>query len=173
MGFVIGAAVASIVIFLLAYITIRKPVFGETVIVLAVLMILASTFFYFQTDARVEKKKNLIPMEEIQLSNVSHKLAYGDYHKLTGHLNNLSNKHRLQSINLNIKFFECPPEVEAQAKINEKSCQLIVEKAHPIKARLSAGQSRDVETYVLLDDKALIDKPSLVWQVKLVSGVAR
>ena len=48
MGFVIGVVVALIVVFLLAYITIKKPVFGEIVIAISVLMVLAAVFFYFQ-----------------------------------------------------------------------------------------------------------------------------
>lgn len=187
MGFVIGAVVALIVIFLLTYITVKRPVFGEVVIVLSVLMIIVAVFFYFQTDKREEKKKNLIPLDEIQLSNISHKLAYGYYHKLTAHAKNLS-KYRLQSINFNIHFYQCPINYNTLQDTDYSTCKLLIEKQHKLDIRLSAEQGRDIETYVLLDDAVLVSAydslstsadgslpavGSIQWQVTLTNGVAR
>ena len=180
MGFVIGAVVALVVIFLLAYITVKKPVFGEVMIVLSLLMVIVSTFFYFQKDNRVENKKNLIPVEQIELSDVSHHLAYGYYHKLTAHLSNLSQKYRLQSIIINIRFFQCPEKHDLTKDKAFDNCRLLTEKQHKIDTRLSPKQSSDIESYILLDDKVLITaygsmpaKGSIQWQTKVVTGIAR
>ena len=175
MAFVIGVVVALLVIFLLAYITIRKPVFGEVIIALAVLMILTSTFFYFQKDKRVENKKQLIPLEQIELTNIHHTLAYGNYYKLTARLKNQSQKYRLQSIELKLSFLNCPsPEVS-----DYKNCQLISEKHHKIDTRLAAQQSAPIESYFLLDDEAVLavinakKAGSVHWKIELVNSYAR
>lgn len=162
MGFVIGAVVAIIVVFLLAYITVKKPVFGEVIIALSVLMILAAVFFYFQKDNRIENKKSLIPIEQIELSDFSHSLAYGNYHKLTAHLKNQSLRYRLQSIVLQIAFFQCPATFVAKTDsliIDNKfeSCNLLSEKQHTIETRLSAQHAANIESYILLDDDVLLD----------------
>jgi len=200
MGFVIGVVVALIVVFLLAYITIKKPVFGEVIIALSVLMVLAAVFFYFQKDNRVENKKNLIPIEQIKLSDFSHSLAYGNYYKLTAHLKNQSPRYRLQSIVLQISFFQCPASFDLKSddlKIENKfkSCHLLSEKQHTIETRLAAQQAADIESYILLDDDVLLDagsslspaegslpqaegslsraKGSIQWQIKIINGIAR
>lgn len=175
MAFVIGGVVALLVIFLLAYITIKKPVFGEVIIALAVLMILTSTFFYFQKDKRVENKKQLIPLEQIELIDITHSLAYGNYYKLTAQLKNQSQKYRLQSINLKLSFLNCP---SAEVS-NYTNCKLISEKHHKIKTRLAAQQSSAIESYFLLEDEAVLaiinanNTNSIHWRIELVSGSAR
>ena len=198
MGFVVGAVVALIVVFLLAYITIKKPVFGEVIIAISVLMILAATFFYFQKDNRVENKKSLIPLDEIQLSDIFHSLAYGYYHKLNAHLQNNSKTHRLQSIILAINFYECPGNRDAIKDVQYESCRLLTEKQHKVDTRLAAQQGSDIETYVLLDDEILVEaynalqaegsllaegslpaegssptNKTIQWQIKLINGIAR
>ncbi|MCW8929130.1 MAG: hypothetical protein OQL19_02700 [Gammaproteobacteria bacterium] len=198
MGFVIGAVVALIVIFLLAYITVKKPVFGEVMIGLSILMVLTSTFFYFQKDNRVEDKKSRIPPEKIILSDISHSLAYGYYYKLKAQLTNQSSKYRLQSINLNIKFYQCPQTFNALIETNYDQCKFLMEKPHSIKTRLSPKQSTDIESYVLLDEQVLINayaslksdgslsaegslsangsssaNGSIQWQTIVVDGLAR
>lgn len=176
MGFVIGVVVALVVIFLLAFITVKKPVFGEVMIALAVVMILASTFFYYQKDTRVENKKHLIPVEQIQLTDIKHVLAYGNYYKLTANLKNQSDKYRLQSIVLKLSFLNCAPSDSGR---DDTNCQLITEKHHKINTRLAAQQAADIETYFLLDDAAVLalinsDKKTAVhWKIELLNGVAR
>ncbi|MCU7939919.1 MAG: hypothetical protein KZQ64_03740 [gamma proteobacterium symbiont of Bathyaustriella thionipta] len=172
MGFVIGVVVALLVIFLLAFITIKKPVFGEIMIALAVLMIVASTFLYFQKDNRVENKKNLIPLEQIELTDIQHTLAYGNYYKLTAQLNNKSEKYRLQSIRLKLSFLNC----DAVKSSDYKNCQLISEKYHTIKTRTPARQTEPVESYFLLDDEAVlavINTGTVHWKIELLNGFAR
>lgn len=175
MGFVIGVVVALLVIFLLAFITIKKPVFGEIMIALVVIMILTSTYFYFQKDERVENKKHLIPVEQIELTDIQHSLAYGNYYKLTALLKNHSQKYRLQSIELKLSFLNCPP-LEVS---NYNNCQLISEKHHKIKTRMPAQQSAPIESYILLDDEAVLavinDKNagSIHWKIELLNGSAR
>ncbi len=174
MGFVIGVVVALTVVFLLAYITIRKPVFGEVVIAVSVLMVLAAVFFYFQKDERVEKKKQLIPLSEIELTDVRHVLAYGNYHKLTAQLKNRSVKYRLQAIILNLSFFQCPKAAEAPVDSDFAECRLLMQKQHTIKTRLSAGSSEKIESYILLDDDVLLQAQKPVrWKIELLSGMAR
>ena len=191
MGFVIGAVVALIVIFLLTYITIKKPVFGEVIIVLSIIMILAATFFYFQKDNRVENKKSLISLEEIKLTDIKHHLAYGNYHKLTANLKNESPRYRLQSINLNLSFFHCPQfNSDSNSGLDSglkegsfKDCELLLEKAHEVDTRLPSQQETTIESYVLLDDEIFSsskssddtpqDNKQIHWKVEVVSGVAR
>jgi hypothetical protein len=175
MGFVIGVVVALLVIFLLAYITIKKPVFGEVMIALAILMILTSTFFYFQKDNRLANKKNLIPLEQIELTDIRHTLAYGNYYKLTAHLKNLSEKYRLQSIELKLSFLNCPS-LEVS---NYNNCKLISEKHHKINTRMSAQKSAPIESYFLLDDEAVLavinakKAGSVHWKIEVLNGYAR
>lgn len=175
MGFVVGAIVALLVIFLLAFITAKKPVFGEVMIALAVLMILAATFFYFQKDSQIEKKKRLIPIEQIELTDIRHTLAYGNYYKLSAHLKNHSQKYRLQAIELKLSFFNCPsPDVK-----DFKNCKLISEKHHKIDTRLSAQQSAPIESYVFLDDEAVLalinsgNERALHWKIELLNSFSR
>jgi len=175
MAFVIGVVVALLVIFLLVYMTIKKPVFGEVMIALAVIMILGSTFFYFQKDTRVENKKNLIPLNEIELTDIRHKLAYGNYYKLSAQLKNNSQKYRLQTIKLKLSFLNCPsPEVN-----DYKNCKLISEKNHTIDTRMPAQQSAAIESYFLLEDEAVLavinseNSASIHWKIELLNGSAR
>jgi len=169
MVLVISVVVFLVIIFLLAYITIKKPAFGEIVIAIAVLMILASTFLYFQKDNRIEKKKQLIPVNEIELSNIQHQWAYGNYHKLTGHLKNNSEKYRLQSVELSVSFLDCPDSAS-----NESQCQLLIKNQYKIDTRLSAQKSKNIETYILLDNiKPKQENSFLKWQITLESGSAR
>ncbi len=175
MAFVIGVVVALLVIFLLTYMTIKKPVFGEVMIALAVIMILGSTFFYFQKDKRVENKKHLIPVNEIVLTDIRHNLAYGNYYKLTAQLKNNSQKYRLQTIKLKLSFLNCPSE-----KVNDdKNCKLISETTHSIDTRMPAQQSAAIESYFLLDDEAVLavinseNSESIHWKIELLNGSAR
>jgi len=174
MTLVIGVVVALVVVFLLTYITVRKPAFGEVVIALAVLMILAAVFLYFQKDNRIERKKELIPLEQIELTQVSYKLAYGDYYKLSAQLRNQSQKYRLQSIMIKISFFNCPTENTTDFK----QCQLMSARKHSIDTRLAAQQSTAIEGYFLLDNKEIIALNSasntfIIRKIDLLSGTAR
>jgi len=177
MALLIGVVVALVVIFLLAYITIKRPVFGEIIIALAVIMILAVLFFYFQKDNRIEKKKELIPLQQIELTQSSYKLAYGNYYKFSAQLKNNSEKYRLQSIILKISFFVCPTK-----EVNDmQHCQLLSETNHTIDTRLAAQHSAPIEGYFLLDNKEVsaISSDSkdgtgfIIRKIELLSGTAR
>ena len=179
MALLIGLVIALVVIFLLAYITIKRPVFGEIIIALAIIMILAALFFYFQKDNRIEKKKELIPLQQIELTQSSYKLAYGNYYKFSAQLKNNSEKYRLQSITLKISFFVCP----AKEVKDFQKCQLLNERNHTIDTRLAAQQSAPVEGYFLLDNKdaQAISSGSeaknangfIIRKIELLSGTAR
>ncbi len=177
MTLLIGVVVALVVIFLLAYITIKKPLFGEFIIALAVIMILAAIFFYFQKDNRIENKKELIPLQQIELTQTRYKLAYGNYYKFSAQLKNKSEKYRLQSILLKISFFVCPSK-EAN---DFQQCQLLSETNHTIDTRLAAQHSAPIEGYFLLDDKeisAISLNPKdgtgfIIRKIELLSGTAR
>ncbi len=173
MGFVIGVVVALIVIFLLAYITAKKPVFGKVVIGLSVLMIMASTFFYFQKDEHAEKKKNLIPIEEIKSSGFSHSLAYGNYYKLTSEIKNNSQRYQLRSIVLDVKFFKCPASFDTEKAAKFEQCQQVADKQHKIDIRLAPQQTSQVESYLLLGENELADAQNLQWKIEIINGVAR
>jgi len=179
MALLIGVVVALVVIFLLAYITIKKPLFGEVIIALAVFMILAAIFFYVQKDNRIEKKKGLIPLQQIELTQSSYKLAYGNYYKFSAQLKNNSKKYRLQSITLKISFFVCP----AKEVKDFQQCQLLSERNHTVDTRLAAQQSTLVEGYFLLDNKdaqaissgseAKNSNGFVIRKIELLSGTAR
>jgi prepilin signal peptidase PulO-like enzyme (type II secretory pathway) len=172
MGFVVGVVAALLVIFLLTYITLKKPVFGRVLIALSVVMIALSVFFYFQKDERVEKQKSLIPPEQIILSDISYAYAYGSFYKLTATVENRSERYRLQAILLNISFFQCKQSNTGQV-ITDNSmadCQLVKSKEIEVKTRLAPKKTGQLESYVLLDKEG---DSSLQWQVKLVSGIAR
>jgi len=174
MALVIGVIVVLLVIFLLAYITIKKPVFGEVIIVLAVIMILTAIFFYFQKNNRIEKKKELIPLQQIELTQSSYKLAYGNYYKFSAQLKNQSKKYRLQAITLKISFFNCPLKVPKDFE----QCQLLSEKEHTIDTRLEAQHSAPIEGYFLLDNKDVLaissdSKDFIIRKIELLSGTAR
>lgn len=173
MGFVIGVVVVLLVIFLLAYITVKKPVFGELMIGISVLMILVSTFFYFQKDNRAENKKNLIPNEQIELSEITHHLAYGNFYKITALLKNNSQHYQLRVLVLDIKFFKCKTSSDTMNDNNLQNCTLVSTKQHEIKTRLAAQQVANIESYILLDDDALAEASDLNWQIKIADGIAR
>lgn len=169
MGFVIGVLAALIVTFLLGYITVKKPFFGGVLISISLLIIVLSIFFYFQEDSRLDKKKQLITVDQVELSDINYGFAYGNNYKLTANIRNLSARFRLQSILLKISFFQCNETEE-----NIENCQLVFEKQHEVVTRLAAEQSAKIETYLQLDDPELMhNKDSLRWQVKLISAMAR
>ena len=180
MGFVVGVVAALLVVFLLGYITIKKPAFGETVIAVSIVLIALSTYLYFQQDNRLEKKKALIPNSEIVISDINYAYDYGNYFKLTGSIKNLSNRYRLQAILVKISFYRCPDYTnkEANKEANKKdiievideSCEFIEDKELKIKTRLAKAKSGQFETYVLLDKNKFIP---LIWKLELISGVAR
>ncbi|WP_198264661.1 hypothetical protein [sulfur-oxidizing endosymbiont of Gigantopelta aegis] len=176
MGFVIGAVVSLIVVFLLVYITIKKPTFGKVVIALALVMVITAVFFYFQEDNRVEKKKHLIPLEQVELSTVEHKWSYGNFYKLNAEIKNNSPRYRLQSIILQISLFKCP---------TPNNCQSVLQLKHKIDTRLAAQQSKKIDSHILLEPELFaknlseskkdktIDVDSLQWKIKLLEVNAR
>ncbi len=173
MGFIIGAVAASVVVFLLAWLTVKNPKAGKIEITLVVILIALAVFLYFYEDKRVEIHKNLIPLEQIQLSDIKHQWAYGAYYKLTAKITNKSSKYRLQSVDLKVSFYNCPQNTKAP-KLDQ--CELINSLMHTVRTRLDALKSRDVEAYLLLDDNLLGDKvpaDKLNWKVEVASGLAR
>ena len=165
MGFVVGIVAALLVIFLLTYITLKKPVFGRILIAISVSLVLLSTFFYFQKDKRVEKLQQRITLEEIVMTDVKFDYAYGSYYKLSGTIANRSNRYRLQAVNLKISFYKCPDE-----KSQWQDCELIKDMAHTMKTRLAANQTAPFETYLLLDQENYL---SLRLKTEIISGLAR
>ena len=177
MGFVIGVIGALLVIFLLSYITVKKPKFGRSLIVLCLILIGLATYFYFQKDKRVEKRLSLIPLSEIQLSDINHEYAYGSYYKLTGKVHNDSQRYRLQSMNLMVSFYQCPQSDNTGKKTSlkqtdkdYKDCQLAGQKEILVKTRLASGTTGDFEKYIILDQE---HARQFLWHIDLISGVAR
>ena len=173
MGFIIGVVAASVVVFLLAWLTVNNPKAGKIEIVLVIVLIALAVFLYFYEDQRVEIQKHLIPLEQIQLSDIHHQWAYGAYYKLTARITNKSSKYRLQSVDLKVSFYNCPQNIKTPKL---KQCELINRLVHTIRTRLDAQKSRDIEAYLLLDDNLLGDKVAadkLNWKVEVASGLAR
>ena len=168
MAFFYGLVAILFVIFLLSYIRIKKPLFGNILIAITLLFITLATFFYFQMDNRIEKKQQLIPVDEIILSQVHSALAYGNNYKLSAHIENRSQRYRLQAVNIQITFFKC---LEKQSLEN---CPVLKTHQYRINTRLSAGQSSQIEKYIMLDDlQPLKSNEILQWKIEILSGVAR
>ena len=168
MGFFYGLIAILFVIFLLTYTRIKKPLFGNILIAITVLLISLVTLFYFQLDKRVEKKQQLISIEEIKLSQIHHALAYGNNYKLTAKVENLSARYRLQAINIQIDFSKCLP------KAQQTKCSQIKQHQYRIKTRIAANDSTNIEKYIMLDDiDPLKENETLQWDVKIISGIAR
>ncbi|MCU7836813.1 MAG: hypothetical protein KZQ83_16380 [gamma proteobacterium symbiont of Taylorina sp.] len=169
MGFFYGLIAILFIIFLLAYTRIKKPLFGNALITITLLLISLSTFFYFQMDKRIEKKQQLIPVEEISLTDVNSSLAYGNNYKLAAKIKNHSKRYRLQSVNLQIEFLKCQ---SAQQQLGK--CLLLKKGQYKIKTRLAASQSSNIEKYIMLDDLGVFNKNDILrWKVEVLSGVAR
>ncbi len=168
MGFMIGVAAALLVIFLLAWLTVKNPGAGWIVSIIALILVIIAVYFYFQEDQRVQKQKSLIPLEQIQLSNISHQLAYGNYYKLTGKLSNKSSRYRLQAIDLNIIFYKCP---DPESTLSQ--CHKINSLQHTLRTLLDAQKSKPIEVYLLLNDELLgdVSADKLRWQVDVVYGL--
>ena len=172
MGFVIGVVAALLVVFLLSYLTVKNPKAGKIEISLVVVLIAIAVFLYFHEDTRVEKHKSLIPVEQIQLSDVQHQWAYGAYYKLTAKIANNSLKYRLQAVDLKVDLYNCP---EGDKKAVTDNCELINSLNHTVRTRLDAGKFKTIEAYLLLNDDLLGDAPAakLSWKVKVLYGLAR
>ena len=165
MGFVVGVVAALLVIFLLIYITLKKPVFGRILIALSLVLVLTSTFLYFQKDKRVEKQQTLIAIDEIVISDFKFDYAYGSFYKLAGTIANQSTRYRLQSVNLKLSFYQC-----ADKNSQWQDCELKNEISETVKTRLAAEQSASFETYLLLEQE---DYSSLRLKLEVISGIAR
>jgi len=165
MGFVLGVVAALLVIFLLTYITLKKPVFGRILIALSLVLVLTSTFLYFQKDKRVEKQQKLISVDEIVISDVKFDYAYGSFYKLAGTITNQSTRYRLQSVNLKLSFYQC-----ADDNSQWQDCVLKNEISDTVKTRLAAEQSTSFESYLLLEQE---DYSSLRLKLDIISGIAR
>jgi hypothetical protein len=172
MGFVIGVVAALLVVFLLAYLTVKNPKAGKIEISLVVVLIAIAVFLYFHEDNRVAKHKSLIPIEQIKLSDIQHQWAYGAYYKLTAKIVNESPRYRLQAVDLKVDLYNCP---EDDKKPVLDNCELINSLNHTLRTRLDARKSKTIEAYLLLNDDLLGDVPvdKLRWKVKVVSGLAR
>jgi len=174
MGLIIGFFAALIVVFLLGYITVKKTVFGEVLIAISLILILLATFLYFQKDNREEKKKQKIPVEQIQLSDISYGLAYGNYYKLTANIKNSSSRYRLQSVLLDVSFYQCKTESSSF-----ENCQLLEKRQHNVDTRLASGKTEKIETYLLLNDTLtqqnipVKERGAVRWQIKIATGTAR
>jgi hypothetical protein len=174
MALLIGIFAALFVVFLLGYITVRKPAFGRVLIVLCSFLILFAVFFYSQKDERKEAKKQRIPVDQIELSEINYGLSYGNYYKLTAIIKNLSTQYRLQAVILNISFFQCQElekKVKDTMKYNVDKCRLLETKSHRVATRLEAEMVENIETYLPLDDALQLN--NIVWQVEIASGIAR
>ena len=167
MGFFYGLIAILFVIFLLSYTRIKRPLFGNILIVITLLLISLATLFYFQMDNRIEKKQQLIPVDDIVLSQVHSALAYGNNYKLTAHIENRSRRYRLQAVNIQITFLKCLEKQQLQ------SCPILKTHQYRIKTRLSPGQSSQIEKYIMLDDLGLKNNEVLQWKIEILSGVAR
>ena len=168
MAFLYGLIAVLFIIFLLSYARIKRPVFGNVLIAITILLISLSTLFYFQMDNRIEKKEHLIPINEIVLSQIHSVLSYGNNYKLTAQIENLSRRYRLQAINIQISFFKCT----ATQKI--ENCPLLKIHQYRIETRLSPSSSTQIEKYIMLDDIGSIsDNEILKWKIEVLSGVAR
>lgn len=165
MGFVLGVLAALLVIFLLTYITLKKPRFGQILIALSLALILLSTYLYFQKDNRVEKLQQLIPVDEIVISDVKFDYAYGNNYKLTGTISNLSKRYRLQSVQLKLLFYKCQSD-----NTSWQDCDLIDDVVHTVKTRLPANQTASFETYILLEQENYL---TLRLKVEILSSIAR
>ncbi len=172
MGFIIGVLGALLLVFLLAYLTVKNPKAGKVEIALSVILISLAVYLYFYDNERVEIHKNLIPVEQIQLSDIQHQWAYGAYYKLTAKITNKSSKYRLQSVDLKVSFYNCP---QGNKQVVMANCELINSLKHTVRTRLDAQKSMQMEVYLLLDDNLLGDVPidTLNWKVEVVSGLAR
>ena len=187
MGLVIGVLAALIVVFLLGYITVKKPVFGSVLISISLLFILISTFFYFQKDSRIENKKLRIPVDQIELSDVNYGFAYGNNYRLTAIIKNNSTRYRLQTVFLQISFLHCKGSDNSLEPVNSlesvnslgsanapEDCQLLEKRLHKVETRLPREKSTKIETYIQLDDALLQQKVGYIhWQVEIASGIAR
>ena len=181
MGLVIGVLAALIVVFLLGYITVKKPVFGSVLISISLLFILIATFFYFQKDSRIENKKLRIPVDQIELSDVNYGFAYGNNYRLTAIIKNNSTRYRLQTVFLQISFLHCKGSDNSLEPVNSlesanapADCQLLEKRLHKVETRLPREKSTKIETYIQLDDALLSQKGGYIrWQVEIASGMAR
>ena len=138
------------------------------------ILILLVTFLYFQKDNRTEKKKQKIPLEQIHLSDISYGLAYGNYYKLISNVRNSSTRYRLQSVLLDISFYQCKSENSSL-----ENCRLLEERMHNVDTRLAPGKTEKIETYLLLNDTLtqqtipVKERGVVRWQIKVASGTAR
>ena len=165
MGFFYGLIAVLFIIFLLSYTRIKKPLFGNILIAITLLLVILSTFFYFQMDKRIDKKLHLIPLDEIEISQIHYTLSYGNNYKLTAKIDNHSKRYRLQAINLQIIFLKC---------LANAQCAEIKQQQYRIKTRLAPNESTLIEKYIMLDDiEAISDKEVLQWKIEVISGVAR
>lgn len=162
MGFFYGFIAVLFVIFLLTYTHIKKPLFGNILIAITLLLISLSTLFYFQMGQRIEKKQHLIPVDEIVLTQVHSALAYGNNYKLTFQIENLSSRYRLQAINIQITFLKCT------AKQKSADCSVLKTQKYRINTRLSPKMTTQIEKYIMLDDIEVLQ-----WKIEVLSGVAR
>ncbi len=169
MGFFYGVIAVLFVVFLLAYVRIKIPLFGNVLIAITLLLIALSTVLYFQKDKRIEKKEHLIPIDQIVFSQINSSLSYGNNYKLTAKVENHSKRYRLQSVNIQIIFLKCDAE-----NAQEKNCQVLGEGHYAIKTRLAAGQSTHIEKYIMLDNIPELKCPEVLrWKITTLSGVAR
>lgn len=177
MAFVIGILAALLIVFLLSYAVIKKPKFGGALIVVSLLMIALSIFFYFQKDKRVEKRASLIPIEQIKLSNLDYEFAYGTNYKLTATVKNNSPRYRLQWILIKVSFLHCQSKLKLVQSDNElaiENCEVLQTKEQKVPTRLGSQSSSNIETYVALDkNKVWNNRQELTWKVELTGSKAR
>ncbi|MDX2503305.1 MAG: hypothetical protein QNL62_02325 [Gammaproteobacteria bacterium] len=174
MGLVIGVLAGLLVVFLLGYVTVKKPVFGGVLSSISLILVLIVIFFYFQEDKRVENQKQRIPVDQIGISDINHSFAYGNNYKLTANIINNSPRYRLQAVFLQVSFLQC-----GEDESSPENCQLIEKKLHKVSTRLAPGRSASIEAYIKLDDSVQAQgsvsqrMKNIRWQVKVASGVAR
>ncbi len=181
------------IVFLLAYIIIKKPKFGGSIALVSIFIIALAVFLFNSEDKRVTKREGRIAVEQIEIKDLNYQWAYGNYYKITALVKNNSPKYRLQSINLSLSFYACPKSVTALVTIpittsvttsvkntqNLSQCQLVVDnKSMNIRTRVDSGQSIQVEGYYLQQNEAVLalsheksDK-TMRWKIELVNGMA-
>lgn len=161
MFLVYGTVGIFLITVLVAYAYLKKPVYGISLAITAIVLIIIAVSWNLTENMRATKVASKIPLEQLTLSEQSLKPAYGNRYLYQAKLNNLSSSHQLKSIQLQLTLSD-----GLSTQVNDEKL------SQWAKVWLTAKSSEQIKVYFTSNKLA---KPiqQAQWKVIVVGSKAR
>jgi hypothetical protein len=160
-----------IAIGILIFLGLAYPAFGKSAIkiggALVLVAVVGITIVIFSSNQKQQEAKSLIPLNQVELTNLRLSKGYSLY-QLSGEVKNNST-HELQDITLSVKAYDCPGDTITS------DCQIIGEDdsvSTYIDVPPNQVRALNDVTYVNLDNMPQV-KGTFLWSYDLIGTIGK